>query len=245
MAKKKYTIIDFMFELFEAMFPVYALYLIYLWFTNRKGNFALWIVFAILYILLIIVISRWQKRKRFKMGEKWLSDDELIHVLREMEPGDFENYIADLFSKLGYKTEVTGGPGDGGVDIIAEKDGVRHYIQCKKYYRKHEVGEPEVREFLGAIVHLLTKGTGYFITTNIFTLPARQFAEGEPIELIDRYKLVDYIRQAEKKDFNDKTVKSDYICPRCKGTLIEKSGRYGKFLGCSNYPKCQYTENIK
>ena len=35
------------------------------------------------------------------------------------------------------------------------------------------------------------------------------------------------------------------ICPRCKtGRLIVREGKYGKFIGCSNYPKCKYTKNI-
>lgn len=31
------------------------------------------------------------------------------------------------------------------------------------------------------------------------------------------------------------------ICPRCGGQLILREGRYGKFYGCRNYPKCHYT----
>lgn len=31
-------------------------------------------------------------------------------------------------------------------------------------------------------------------------------------------------------------------CPKCGGELIERKGKYGKFLGCSNYPTCKYTE---
>jgi hypothetical protein len=34
------------------------------------------------------------------------------------------------------------------------------------------------------------------------------------------------------------------ICPICGGKLREKQGRYGKFFGCSNFPKCRYTENF-
>ena len=30
-------------------------------------------------------------------------------------------------------------------------------------------------------------------------------------------------------------------CPRCGGTLMLRSGKFGKFYGCSNYPKCNYT----
>ncbi|MCQ4635868.1 NERD domain-containing protein [Anaerovorax odorimutans] len=31
------------------------------------------------------------------------------------------------------------------------------------------------------------------------------------------------------------------VCPKCGGTLIERNGKYGKFFGCSNYPKCRFT----
>ena len=30
------------------------------------------------------------------------------------------------------------------------------------------------------------------------------------------------------------------ICPRCGGQLVERTGKYGKFFGCSNYPKCTF-----
>ncbi len=33
------------------------------------------------------------------------------------------------------------------------------------------------------------------------------------------------------------------ICPRCGGKLIEREGKYGKFLGCSNYPDCKFILN--
>ena len=33
------------------------------------------------------------------------------------------------------------------------------------------------------------------------------------------------------------------ICPKCGGTLVERNGKYGTFLGCSNYPKCRFTYN--
>ncbi|MCX5804909.1 MAG: type I DNA topoisomerase [Proteobacteria bacterium] len=31
-------------------------------------------------------------------------------------------------------------------------------------------------------------------------------------------------------------------CPKCGGNLIEKRGKFGRFLACSNYPDCKYTE---
>ena len=37
-------------------------------------------------------------------------------------------------------------------------------------------------------------------------------------------------------------TESDEVCEKCGGNMIVKWGRYGRFLGCSNYPEC---ENIK
>jgi ssDNA-binding Zn-finger/Zn-ribbon topoisomerase 1 len=49
---------------------------------------------------------------------------------------------------------------------------------------------------------------------------------------------------AEEKSKKEIVVNKDKVCPECGGNLIERSGKYGKFFGCSNYPKCQYTKNI-
>jgi DNA topoisomerase-1 len=34
------------------------------------------------------------------------------------------------------------------------------------------------------------------------------------------------------------------ICPDCGGNLISRFSRFGKFIACSNYPKCRYTKSI-
>jgi ssDNA-binding Zn-finger/Zn-ribbon topoisomerase 1 len=33
-------------------------------------------------------------------------------------------------------------------------------------------------------------------------------------------------------------------CPKCGAMMREKTGRYGPFLGCSNYPRCKETRNV-
>jgi len=34
-------------------------------------------------------------------------------------------------------------------------------------------------------------------------------------------------------------------CPQCgKGALRKRSGKFGEFFGCSNYPNCRYTRNV-
>ena len=44
-----------------------------------------------------------------------------------------------------------------------------------------------------------------------------------------------------KKENKEKIEKT--ICPRCGGKLVEKEGKYGKFIGCSNFPKCRFIYN--
>ena len=35
-------------------------------------------------------------------------------------------------------------------------------------------------------------------------------------------------------------------CPKCKeGHLISRKGKFGKFMGCTKYPKCDYTSKIE
>ena len=38
--------------------------------------------------------------------------------------------------------------------------------------------------------------------------------------------------------------KTDEKCPKCGAILFLREGRYGKFLGCSGFPKCKYTRPL-
>lgn len=46
------------------------------------------------------------------------------------------------------------------------------------------------------------------------------------------------IRIAKERKFD---AISSGRCPRCGEKLVARSGRYGNFYGCSNYPNCKYT----
>ena len=50
-------------------------------------------------------------------------------------------------------------------------------------------------------------------------------------------------KEVSKKDLT--IEKTDKICPLCKKLLVIKLGRFGKFLACSGFPECRYTEPIK
>ena len=47
----------------------------------------------------------------------------------------------------------------------------------------------------------------------------------------------------EKMPRQDVVEKVGRTCPRCEdGDLVIKHSRYGKFIGCANYPDCKHTE---
>ena len=66
---------------------------------------------------------------------------------------------------------------------------------------------------------------------------------------MDLYKDLKDISQIINNDkvFNCQGYEFDYNeankkrCPKCDGQLQEKNGKYGRFIGCSNFPKCRYT----
>ena len=64
--------------------------------------------------------------------------------------------------------------------------------------------------------------------------------------LLDFYK--PFIEKVEKGKKEIKSLKKaepiGRECPECGSELLLRSGRYGDFIACSNYPKCKYTENI-
>lgn len=43
----------------------------------------------------------------------------------------------------------------------------------------------------------------------------------------------------EVKTMNKNDKVTDKLCPKCGNNMVEKEGKYGKFLGCSGYPDCK------
>lgn len=45
-------------------------------------------------------------------------------------------------------------------------------------------------------------------------------------------------------DLQKVVIKSEHTCPNCKAPMLLKGGRFGPFLGCSNYPECKTVMNL-
>lgn len=48
--------------------------------------------------------------------------------------------------------------------------------------------------------------------------------------------------EVSKKEITEEKTKK--VCPKCSKPLVVKLGRFGKFLACSGFPKCKYTEPL-
>ncbi|WP_371687810.1 type I DNA topoisomerase [Snodgrassella alvi] len=65
------------------------------------------------------------------------------------------------------------------------------------------------------------------------------------------YPDCDYTRNVNEtaeeaaKAAEEPTIVEGRSCPKCEGQLVYKRGRYGKFIGCANYPKCKYIEPLE
>lgn len=55
----------------------------------------------------------------------------------------------------------------------------------------------------------------------------------------------EFVRNAEGKPEIAKPEVSDVSCEKCGNPFIVKSGRFGKFLACSNYPDCKNTRPME
>lgn len=132
-----------------------------------------------------------------ELAEERRKATQTIEGLRRLAPGEFEAYVRDLLETLGYqKVTLRGGSGDQGADVLAEKNGDKVAIQCKRY--KGMVGPHEVRALIGAM-GLADAQRGLLITTGMFSIQAEKIADEAPIETIDGNKLIELIAQARAK----------------------------------------------
>lgn len=105
----------------------------------------------------------------------------------KMSGRDFEHWCAGILLRNGFRhVEVTQGSGDQGVDVLAEKEGIKYAIQCKCY--SSDLGNTPVQEVnTGKTIYHCH--VGVVMTNQHFTGGAKTAAEATGILLWDREKL--------------------------------------------------------
>lgn len=98
-----------------------------------------------------------------------------------MTPVEFEVFCAEELRRAGWNARVTMQSRDQGVDVVAEKDGVRIVLQCKLYTRP--VGNKSVQEAAAAKAHEQAS-YGIVVTNNRYTPAAEQLASTNGILLL-------------------------------------------------------------
>lgn len=120
------------------------------------------------------------------------------HTLAKVDAMDghtFEYWCAEILSKNGFSNvSVTPGSGDHGVDVLAEKDGIRYAVQCKCY--SHDLGNTPVQEVYAG-KEMYRCQVGVVMTNRYFTAGAKALAEQTRVLLWDRDKLQSLIASAE------------------------------------------------
>ena len=239
MSKKKSNVIE---DIFKFVFGVNILFALYR-FSKDPQDYIIIVEqfialsFAIIIGALIIIISIKKARQN-----KYLNSG--INIVDKMEGKEFEKFLSAHFENLGYKVELTPDSNDYGADLVIKKDGIKTVLQAKRY--KDKVGITAIQQIVAAI-NYYGADKGVVISNNFFTKNAYTLAKKNNVELWDRKKLIQIMSKSNGKVIADKVFNqsaNDMICPKCGNKLVIRNGSRGKFIGCSNFPKCKYTRNI-
>lgn len=180
-----------------------------------------------------------------------------IQLLKELEWKRFERLVEAYFEKTGWRTQLNRTGPDGGVDVCLFRpgqEGVSAVVQCKAW-NTYKVGIKPVRELLG----VMAAGKipeGYFVTTDVFTQEALDFAHNQPLTLLDGFGLlrrINALSESDQRELLDLATAGDYItptCPSCGRKMVVRVSGKGRnigssFWGCPSYPRCKAHLNMK
>ena len=151
---------------------------------------------------------------------------QLLQQIKNNTPTFFEKLVIDLLVAMGYggsreDAQAVGRSGDGGIDGIINEDRLGLdviYVQAKRW--EGNVGEPPVRDFVGALQGKRAR-KGIFITTSEFSNRAREYisaidSRDSKVILIDGQQLaqrmIDHnVGVSTAKTYEIKRVDSDYF----------------------------------
>ena len=138
-------------------------------------------------------LTRSEKALLNKKSDKWtrLVDDRVCAATDhdpafgeyhpEMSGSEFETFCAEELKRIGWDARVTKQSGDQGVDIVAQKNGLKLVLQCKRY--NQPVGNAAVQEIATAKTHERAH-FGAVVSNNRYTVPAQQLAKTSRIALL-------------------------------------------------------------
>ena len=127
--------------------------------------------------------------ERLLNGENILATIEEVDLMTGLE---FENFIAKLFERMGYESEVTKSSGDQGIDVLAKKGDCLIAIQAKCY--SVVVGNHAIMEAVAG-KNFYKADKCMVVTNNMFTKSAKELANANGVILWDRSVLKEKIEE--------------------------------------------------
>lgn len=105
-----------------------------------------------------------------------------LRYWHSLDGHQFEDAVATVFRRAGFVAAVSKHGGDGGVDIILEKDNARIAVQCKAC--QASIGPSVARDFYGTMLHFGFE-KGIIVSRSGFTKGVYEFVQNKPITVMD------------------------------------------------------------
>jgi len=130
--------------------------------------------------------------------------------------------------------------------------GIISTIQDRNYVQRNDQKQLEPNEIGFLVNDLLVEHFPDIVDIDFTAKMERELddiAEGkEEWEKVISKFYKPFEKKLEKKYDEVKKIdtdkKTDKTCPKCGKELLEKMGRFGKFLACSGFPECRHTESL-
>lgn len=114
-----------------------------------------------------------------------------VKSLRNLDPYEFEELIAEVWKARGYNTKVRKKSNDRGVDIEARDGENLEVIQAKRYSADNKVGSQAVRNYATLYQQIPEADTVVIVTSGEFTGAARDLAKDLNVEILNGRELLD------------------------------------------------------
>ncbi|WP_129115102.1 restriction endonuclease [Halegenticoccus tardaugens] len=148
--------------------------------------------------------------------------------LRTLDPYEFELFIAELWSRRGWETEVSQRSVDRGIDVIATRSNPfreKQVIQAKRYGEGNNVGSSEIQQYSSLRHQENGVDTVVVVTTSGFTTQAEELAGDLNVKLLDGESLSAVVERTKATDLVEKyaSAVTESSAPSSSSTSQETS----------------------
>ena len=151
-----------------------------------------WLVVGAILLFRLLAFIRHQRR----LARSGIRDIDL------MDGSTFEQYLATMFKRLGYRVELVGSArGDYGGDLVIRKDDIKTIVQAKRYQGK-KVGIKAVQEAHTARA-MYECAEAMVVTNSVFSQQAQKTARATGVRLWDRDELIKHLLKAQVEPRGD------------------------------------------